>query len=167
MEKEIKKVRERRDSIKTQKKKKEIQEKINEMVEKVKPYRDERSKLVSQNAKIFMCEKRKFRFLKEPKGVIPTILENLLTARKNTRTEMKQIKKDGQGGWETLHDVLDKRQLAYKVSCNSMYGAMGVRKGYLPFMPGAMCTTFMGRQNIAKAAGLLKTEHDGDIVYGD
>jgi DNA polymerase elongation subunit (family B) len=167
MEKEIKKVRERRDSIKTQKKKKEIQEKINEMVEKVKPYRDERSKLVSQNAKIFMCEKRKFRFLKEPKGVIPTILENLLTARKNTRTEMKKIKKDGQAGWETLHDVLDKRQLAYKVSCNSMYGAMGVRKGYLPFMPGAMCTTFMGRQNIAKAAKLLQDEHNGDIVYGD
>lgn len=167
MEKEIKKVRERRDQVKTQKKKKEIQEVINIMVSKVKPYREERSKLATQSNKIYMCAKRKFRFLKEPKGVIPTILENLLSARKNTRTEMKRIKKEADDGWETLHDVLDKRQLAYKVSCNSMYGAMGVRKGYLPFMGGAMVVTYMGRKNIEKAAGLLKTEHSGKIVYGD
>ena len=37
---------------------------------------------------------------------------------------------------EQLINILDKRQLAFKVSCNSMYGAM-VKRG-LPFMPGAM-----------------------------
>jgi len=53
---------------------------------------------------------------------------------------------------ETLRTVLDKRQLAYKVSANSAYGAMGVQRGYLPFLPGAMSTTAMDRQSIQKAA---------------
>ena len=64
-------------------------------------------------------------------------------------------------------NVLDKRQLAYKVSANSMYGAMGVTKGYLPFMPGAMCTTFMGRTNIERVANTITDNYNGKLVYGD
>ena len=63
--------------------------------------------------------------------------------------------------------VLDKRQLAYKVSANSMYGSMGVKKGYLPFLPGAMCTTARGRQSIEKAANIIKGYHNGQLIYGD
>ena len=29
--------------------------------------------------------------------------------------------------------------------------AMGVKRGYLPFLPGAMCTTAKGRQSIRKS----------------
>jgi DNA polymerase elongation subunit (family B) len=44
---------------------------------------------------------------------------------------------------------------------------MGVHRGYLPFLPGAMCTTAWGRENIQLAAKRLQDKHDGDLVYGD
>lgn len=104
----------------------------------------------------------RFRFLKEPKGILPTLLEDLLSQRKKTRTEMKSLDKES-----LLYTVLDKRQLAYKVSANSGYGFMGVTKGYLPFLPGAMSTTAMGRQSIQKAAEYVKYTYKGKLIYGD
>ena len=50
---------------------------------------------------------------------------------------------------------------------NSMYGSWGVRKGYLPFMPGAMVTCFMGRTNIEVVAKTIVEEYRGELVYGD
>ena len=123
-----------------------------------------------------ICAKRKYRFLKEPKGVMPALLELLLNTRKKTKKEMKNIKrriKEEDLDEETKNNlvkkciVLDKRQLAYKVSANSMYGSMGVKKGYLPFLPGAMCTTARGRQSIEKAASVIQNYHNGKLIYGD
>ena len=68
---------------------------------------------------------------------------------------------------EIMLDVLDKRQLAFKVSANSVYGSLGTKKGYLPFLPGAMCTTAMGRYNIKLAAKHLQEEYRGTLIYGD
>lgn len=109
------------------------------------------------------CGKRKYCFLREPKGVIPELLESLLGARKETRKTLAGLPL----GETLMREVLDKRQLAYKISANSMYGAMGVTKGYLPFMPGAMCTTAMGRQNIEKAASYVQSEYGAKLIYGD
>ena len=103
----------------------------------------------------------KFRFIKEPMGVIPSLLQSLLQQRNITKKLLKATKDD------LLKNVLDKRQLAYKVSANSMYGAMGVQRGYLPFLPGAMCTTAKGRESIQKAAEFVQKEHFGKIIYGD
>jgi DNA polymerase elongation subunit (family B) len=124
-----------------------------------------------------ICAKRKYRFLKEPKGVMPSLLEKLLDTRKQTKTQMKNIKNEIKTNKnlseQEINDmkkkciVLDKRQLAYKVSANSMYGSMGVKKGYLPFLPGAMCTTARGRQSIEKAASIIKGYHNGELIYGD
>jgi DNA polymerase elongation subunit (family B) len=63
--------------------------------------------------------------------------------------------------------VLDKKQLAYKVSANSQYGAMGVRRGYLPFMPGAMCITYLGRESIKKAANIVCEKYNAKWIYTD
>ena len=148
-----------------------------------------------------MCDKRYFRFLKEPKGVMPTVLQNLLDARAHTRkqikvinkildkkdidekeckmveelipdvlkilTEKKKIPTQRNDELKTLTEVLEKRQLAYKVSANSMYGAMGVTRGYLPFMPGAMATTAMGRKNIGIVAETIPKKFGGKLIYGD
>jgi DNA polymerase elongation subunit (family B) len=67
---------------------------------------------------------------------------------------------------ENLLPILDKRQNSYKVSANSMYGATGVRVGALPFMPIAMCTTYMGRKCIKEVKGYIE-ELGGRVVYGD
>jgi len=116
-----------------------------------------------------VCQKFRYRFLKEPMGVIPKALVHLLEQRKHTKNQMKQISKQmaSNPALETLYQVYDKRQLAYKVSANSMYGAMGVKKGYLPFLPGAMCTTAMGRASIQRAAEFVRKNFEGKIVYGD
>ncbi len=125
--------------------------------------------------KVKLCAKRKFRFLREPKGVLPTLLEEFLSARKKTNKEISDLKEELKNieSEEEKEDiqkrinVLDKRQLAYKVSANSGYGAMGVQRGYLPFMPGAMCTTARGRQSIEKAAKFIHENYGGKIIYGD
>lgn len=104
----------------------------------------------------------RYRFMREPIGIVPKLLKSLLDGRKEIKREMKKY-----SSGDTMYVVLDKRQLAYKVSANSAYGAMGVTKGYLPFMPGAMCTTAMGRKNIQKAADIVKAKYSGKIIYGD
>lgn len=68
---------------------------------------------------------------------------------------------------ESLNLVLDRRQNAYKVNANSMYGAMGVREGYLPFLPGAMCVTYMGRTNIKRVNKFIEEEKNGIVIYND
>ncbi|CAH2318907.1 DNA polymerase delta catalytic subunit [Pelobates cultripes] len=60
------------------------------------------------------------------KGLLPEILENLLSARKRAKTELKK---------ETdpfKQKVLDGRQLALKISANSVYGFTGAQVGKLP-----------------------------------
>lgn len=127
--------------------------------------------------KDIICAKQRHRFLKEPLGVIPTLLKNLLDARKKTNAEMKKMIKEVEDMKDTssveyedkkrMITVLDKRQLSYKVSCNSMYGGYGVRRGYLPFMTGAMCVTAKGRQSIEKAAKFLVENFGAKLIYGD
>lgn len=162
-EKKIKEVR----NIKNKLKGKEKEEKIKiieEMMLALKPSKTRRSELMKSKPKVVTCCTRSFRFLKEPRGVLPTVIQNLLDARKNTRGEMKHLNKNTE---MMMLNILNARQLALKVSANSMYGAMGVRKGYLPFMPGAMCTTFMGRTNIQIVANVIQEDYGGMLIYGD
>lgn len=165
----VKKVRELRGAENTRKQ--SLINEINRRTEELKPLIEERSNLVKTITKNTMCAIRNYRFVKEPRGVLPTILQNLLDARKNTRTQiknyMKTINDENRNEITSLVAVLDKRQLAYKISANSMYGAMGVKKGYLPFMPGAMCTTYKGRCNIEIVAKTIPEKYGGQLVYGD
>lgn len=151
-----------------------IQLKIDEQVALQKPYREKRQELKKTKLadrededgnKIsgVVCAKRYYRFLKPEvkKGVIPTIIQSLLDSRKRVKGLMKNCDDKSQ------KVVFDKEQLAYKVSANSMYGAMGVKRGYLPFMPGAMCVTYAGRTALEKTAELIQTQFRGTLVYGD
>lgn len=171
---ELKRLRSKRDRL-SKTGRAHIVANIAQVMEDLKPYTKERSDLATSRPKVPMCAKRSYRFLKEPKGVLPTIIQNLLDARAHTRKvdivackkEMKNATPERVIELQTKISVLNKRQLAYKVSANSMYGAMGVRRGYLPFMPGAMCTTYMGRVNIEIVAKTIVSEYDGELVYGD
>lgn len=177
----IKAMRERRNKCLDKLRRKEMMTEITAAVDELKPYTLERAELTKTISKFPMCAKRRYRFLKEPKGVMPTVIQNLLDARKHTRkVDMAKVKDDIKKleaedkdntdliiSKKSLLDVLNKRQLAFKVSANSMYGAMGVRRGYLPFMPGAMCTTYMGRENITRVAEELTQNYRGTLVYGD
>jgi DNA polymerase elongation subunit (family B) len=63
--------------------------------------------------------------------------------------------------------LLDKTQLALKVNANSIYGAMGVKKGFLPLAPGAMCVTYKGRCGLQFISKYIATTWNGQSVYGD
>lgn len=177
----IKKIREKKNKTVDKMRKKELGDEVQKLVDELKPYVKERSDLNKSKPKIPMCAKRYYRFLKEPLGVLPTIIQNLLDARAhtrnvdmvNTKKKISELETNGEDNTKEIESlnnllgVLDKRQLAYKVSANSMYGAMGVRRGYLPFMPGAMCTTYMGRKNIEITADTIVKKFGGQLVYGD
>ena len=145
---------------------------------------DDEVKLGTKEDEKRVCASYRYRFLKADvngKGIIPTLLEDLLKARKDTRKiiaknedkidELKKIfnpqTEEEIKKLEAMNQVLDKRQLSYKVSANSMYGAMGVKKGYLPLLPGAMCVTYRGRTAIQEASAFLEKECGGNVIYND
>jgi DNA polymerase elongation subunit (family B) len=173
---ELKELRKERDLKKNKDRKEEFKIAIADFIRSTKPYRDERSQLNKSKPKHIICQHRKYRWLKAPMGVLPEILTHLLDTRAATKKEMKTVKgklkemKEGSDEYaelSTYHDVLDQRQLALKLSANSGYGCLGVRRGYLPFMPGAMVTTYMGRKSIEKAAESIQKDWKGVLVYGD
>ena len=148
---------------------------IKALERELKEFRTQRAEVAKTKPKYPMCETRRYRFLKEPPGILPTIIQALLDKRKAVRKGAKEMMKIDRTGMtdrdvlalETQLDILEKRQLSYKISANSMYGIMGAQKGYLPFMPGAMCTTFKGRENIGKVADTIVKVHGGNLIYGD
>uniref|UniRef100_A0A4W3ICB1 DNA polymerase n=1 Tax=Callorhinchus milii TaxID=7868 RepID=A0A4W3ICB1_CALMI len=103
------------------------------------------------------------------KGLLPEILENLLFARKKAKTELKN---------ETdpfKKKVLDGRQLALKVSANSVYGFTGAQVGKLPCLEISQSVTGFGRQMIEKTKQLVESRYtisngykaDAKVIYGD
>lgn len=150
-----------------------LQEKINKLRSSQKPLREERVEYKKSKPGEWedddgnaisgvMCAKRKYSFIKREikPGVIPTIIQNLLDSRAVVKKEMKTCSAS-----EKI--VLDKKQSAYKVSANSQYGAMGVRRGYLAFMPAAMCVTYLGRESILKAGQIACKDYGAKWIYTD
>ena len=78
--------------------------------------------------------------LNNNKGVMPSILEELLAARKYTR---KQIPLQSD---EFKKNLLDKRQLSIKVVANSLYGQAGARTSSFYEKDVAASTTAVGRK---------------------
>ena len=81
------------------------------------------------------------RYAQFPSGraIMPSILEELLTARKTTRKLIPQQRD------EFMKNVLDKRQLAYKVTANSLYGQCGAKTSTIYEPDIAASTTATGR----------------------
>jgi len=104
---------------------------------------------------------------KKSMGIIPTVLDQLLNARTETKKKLK-IEKN-----EFKKKVLDGLQLAYKVTCNSVYGQMGAKTSTIYFKNIAACTTSIGRERIDDASsGVIEwAEKDGyekpSVIYGD
>ena len=107
------------------------------------------------------------KIIKKSMGIVPTICNHLLDARKNTRKKLKNETN------EQKRKVLDGLQLAYKVTCNSVYGSMGARTSPVYQMMIAACTTSIGRQRIDDASkgvidwALQEGYDKPEVVYGD
>ncbi|KAF7973956.1 hypothetical protein HWV62_13918 [Athelia sp. TMB] len=103
------------------------------------------------------------------KGLLPTVLEDLISARKRAKADLKK---------ETdpfKRAVLDGRQLALKISANSVYGFTGATIGKLPCLAISSSVTSYGRQMIEKTKQEVEAEysidngheHNAIVIYGD
>jgi len=88
-------------------------------------------------------------------GIMPSILKELLKARKDTR-KMIPNEKD-----EFMKNVLDQRQLGYKVTANSLYGQCGAKTSTFYEKDIAACTTATGRKLLTYAKRIIEE------CYGD
>jgi len=101
-------------------------------------------------------------FQQQTQGILPLILEQLLTARKVKKREMKNYDKNSMS-----YRLCDAAQLALKVTCNSVYGFTGVlNHGMLACMPIANATTFIGRDMIDMTKRYVESQ-GFEVVYGD
>ena len=91
-------------------------------------------------------------------GIIPAIIGNLLKARSDTRI-MAESEKD-----PFMANILDKRQLGYKVTANSLYGQMGSSVSTFFEKDVAASITAIGRKMIMYAKTMIE-EIYGDSLY--
>ena len=96
------------------------------------------------------------------KGIIPSLLEDLLAARKAAKKQMDIATDPFQKA------VYNGKQLALKITANSVYGYTGAKFSDLRFMDLAASTTAVGRLRIYTAKELTEKNFIGSIViYGD
>lgn len=103
------------------------------------------------------------------KGILPIILEDLISARKRAKADLKK---------ETdpfKKAVLDGRQLALKISANSVYGFTGATVGKLPCLQVSQSVTAFGRTMIEITKQYVEERyvtsngyaHNAEVIYGD
>jgi DNA polymerase elongation subunit (family B) len=91
----------------------------------------------------------------EREAIMPSILKELLKARKDTR-KLIPLETD-----EFMKNVLDQRQLGYKVTANSLYGQCGAKTSTFYEKDIAACTTATGRKLLTYAKRVIEE------CYGD
>jgi DNA polymerase elongation subunit (family B) len=99
----------------------------------------------------------------EEKAIMPSILQELLKARKDTRKQIPLTPDD------FMKNVLDKRQLAYKVTANSLYGQLGAKTSTFYEPDIAASTTATGRLLLTYAKRVVEEcyeDIDIDTKYG-
>ncbi|SMN18795.1 similar to Saccharomyces cerevisiae YDL102W POL3 Catalytic subunit of DNA polymerase delta [Maudiozyma saulgeensis] len=130
-------------------------------VERLKLKKDE-DYIITPNNDYFVTAKKRH-------GILPIILEELISARKRAKNDLKA---------ETdpfKKNVLNGRQLALKISANSVYGFTGATVGKLPCLAISSSVTAFGRDMIMTTKNAVQekyskkngAEHDSIVVYGD
>ena len=92
------------------------------------------------------------------KSIMPSILEELIKARSDTKKLAKTITDP------FMENILDKRQLGYKVTANSLYGQCGAKTSTFYEKDVAACTTATGRQMITYARRMIEEVY-GNMIY--
>jgi len=108
------------------------------------------------------------------RGLLPSILERLLAARKQAKKALASVAGASIDA-ETKRKVLNGRQLALKLSANSVYGFTGAMNGPLPCLELAGAVTAYGREMIQSTKRKVESHfvqangfrYDAQVVYGD
>jgi DNA polymerase alpha subunit A len=97
----------------------------------------------------------------QAQGILPRLIATLVTRRR----EVKKLMKDKRASPEDLA-LWDTKQLALKLTANSMYGCLGYTQSRFYARPLAMLTTFKGRE-ILRSTKELAESKQLRVIYGD
>jgi DNA polymerase elongation subunit (family B) len=96
------------------------------------------------------------------KGIIPQLVDNLITQRKKYKQLLKHLDK-----LDPLYTIYNKRQNSLKIQANSVYGCFGNKSMNLLYLPeAASAVTEFGRQYISLAKEIIENENS-QVLYGD
>lgn len=125
-----------------------------------------------------ICGYKQCRFVqfKEGEAILPSVLKELLHARKSTK-KLIPLETD-----QFMKNVLDKRQLSYKLTGNSLYGQCGAKTSTFYEKDVAACTTAIGRKLLIYAKRVIEETYknlicetksygkvmtNAEYIYGD
>jgi DNA polymerase elongation subunit (family B) len=92
------------------------------------------------------------------RAILPSILQELLSARKATKKQM------GKESDPFMKNILDKRQLSIKVTANSLYGQCGAKTSTFYEMDIAASTTATGRKLLIYAKDIIERVYNNIIL---
>ena len=102
------------------------------------------------------------RFAQDVKCVVPELLKELAEFRKTAKKDMAATSDPFQKA------MFNAKQLAYKVSMNSVYGFFGATRGMLPIVQMAAAVTATGRLMIEHSKSMAESLVPGtEVIYGD
>ncbi|KAJ6172579.1 hypothetical protein N7470_001646 [Penicillium chermesinum] len=97
----------------------------------------------------------------QDQGILPKLIATLVGRRR----EVKKLMKDKRATPEQLA-LWDTKQLAFKLTANSMYGCLGYTQSRFYARPLAMLTTFKGREILRSTKDLAESKQLR-VIYGD
>ncbi|KAF5023245.1 hypothetical protein F66182_4697 [Fusarium sp. NRRL 66182] len=97
----------------------------------------------------------------QDQGILPRLIATLVSRRR----QVKSLMKDKKATPEELA-TWDIKQLALKLTANSMYGCLGYTKSRFYARPLAVLTTFKGRE-ILRSTKELAESKSLQVIYGD
>ncbi|ANC96520.1 DNA polymerase catalytic subunit [macacine betaherpesvirus 9] len=104
-----------------------------------------------------------YKFVKKTvrESILAILLKKWLNKRKDVKQQMKACKDP------TLIMVLDKKQLALKTTCNSVYGVTGATHSLLPCVAIAASVTSLGREMLYKTVEYVNTTMQTEVFFSE
>jgi DNA polymerase alpha subunit A len=94
-------------------------------------------------------------------GVIPTVIKNLVRARRKVRESMRGVSE------KSTLAKLNIKQLALKLMSNVIYGCLGLPSCKYGSVCLAELITRSGRENLIASVNLVTEKLGGNVIYGD
>ena len=125
---------------------------------------------ISSLHEISVDDKTTHYFRKEPVGLLPGMIKQILDERKAVKTKMKQLEKTKDVCFSESVDyiVFDRRQNALKICANSVYGMMGFKNSkYFGHVACAESVTTVGRLLLTDVVKKIEQQYPVKVIYGD
>lgn len=118
---------------------------------------------MSRFHEIFVNDNTTHYFKKEPVGLLPGMIKQILDERKAVKKSMMQLEKTS-----VDYIVFDRRQNALKICANSVYGMMGFKNSkYFGNVACAESVTTVGRLLLTDIVKKIEQIYPVKVVYGD